>query len=255
MVGGWVLTDWPATGWQVRSVAQDLRVAVFHTMPDLAPELDAQVARLWASTQKRLGNTLFNGQVFSADEITPHLVRGHWTEYRRVVAQMEQPDLFGVLGLRPTALAGTLLCADGVVFGRRPVDALYQPGLWQLPPAGSIDPRVLREDGTVDLLDQLFTELDEELGLERSTISASRLLCLVEHAGSHVLDLGVRLDTELTQADIRAAHAAGGNSEYPELLVVPQRQLAAMVSSMQGSLTPQALAFLAYANLDASLDA
>ena len=36
---------------------------------------------------------MFNGLVFSADTITPRLISGHLTEYRRVVAQMELPEL------------------------------------------------------------------------------------------------------------------------------------------------------------------
>ena len=71
--------------------------------------------------------------------ITPRLISGHLTEYRRVVAQMELPGLFAELGVRSFAVCGVLHCAGGVVVGRRHRAAIYQAGMWQLPPAGSVD--------------------------------------------------------------------------------------------------------------------
>ena len=95
----------------------------------------------------------------------PRLVTGHLTEYRRVVAQMERPELFAELGVRSFAVCGVLRCAGGVVVGRRHRAANYQAGMWQLAPAGSVDAGAVGEDGAVDLRRQLFGELREELGL------------------------------------------------------------------------------------------
>jgi hypothetical protein len=218
-------------------------------MPELPTAVDAEVERLWSSARTRSGGALFNGRVFTTDEIAPSLLSGHWTEYRRVVAQMERPALFDTLGLRPTAAGGLLLCADGVVFGRRPHDAVYQAGLWQLTPAGSLDPGSARTDGTIDARAALFTELREEMGLDRSAIDTARVLCLAEHPGSHVLDLGIELRTTLDEAAVRAAHAARANTEYSELLVVPLAELDSAIEDFAGAVTPQALAFLVAAGL------
>ena len=133
---------------------------------------------------------------------------------------------------------------DGVVFGRRPASAVYQPGLWQLPPAGSVDDDAARADGTVDVQAAVLNELREELGLAADAVRLSPPLALVEHADSHVLDLGIALETALGADAIRAAHAAAGDAEYAELEVVAVAQLPAFLAKVTGYLVPQSQVFL-----------
>jgi hypothetical protein len=204
--------------------------------------LSAIVDDVWSGEQHRLGGVLFNGAVFSADVITPRLICGHWTEFRRVVAQMRRPELHPKLGIRPMAVGGVIMGSDGVVFGRRPPRAIYQQGEWQLPPAGSIDSGAARADGAVDVAAMLLTELAEEMGLEAGEVSTPRPLGIVEHAGSHVLDFGMALHTRLSAEQIRSIHAARGNQEYGELAMVPQSELAAFLA--QPDVTLQARRFL-----------
>lgn len=236
--------DWTPAKWRVHEVAADVRFRVVRPMPPLPPALDAEVERLWDAAQRRLAGRLFNGRVFSADVITPHLVCGHWTEFRRVVAQMDRPDLHALLGLRSLAVGGVVICPEGVLFGRRPADAVYQAGEWQLPPAGSVDASAAGPEGSVDVLRQFFAELREELGLEPDAVGPPQLLCLVEHPGSRVLDLGVAVHTELSAAAIRAAHAAHGNGEYRTLVVIPEAELPDFLSRSDGALNGQAKEFL-----------
>ena len=230
--------------WEVHEVAADVRFRVVRPMPPLPPALDAEVERLWSAARRRVSARLFNGRVFSADVITPDLVCGHWTEFRRIVAQMDRHDLFPVLGLRSLAVGGVVICPDGVVFGRRPVDAVYQAGEWQLPPAGSVDSSAAGPEGNVDVRRQFLSELREELGLDADAVGEPRLLCLVEHPGSRVLDLGIAVSTDLSAAAIRAAHAARGNAEYGALEVVPPVELPAFLDRAAGALNGQARALL-----------
>ena len=146
--------------------------------------------------------------------------------------------------MRSLAVNGLVHGPDGVVFGQRPAGAVYQPGQWQLPPAGSVDDGAARPDGTVDVLAALFAELHEELGLPPDAVDQPLPLALVEHAGSHVLDLGIALRTALTAAQIRAAHAAWGNAEYAALEVVAMADLPGFLVRVAGHLTPQAPVFL-----------
>jgi hypothetical protein len=234
-------------GWRVHEVDAGVRFRVVRPMPPLPPALDAEVERLWRVVQAEMEGRLFNGRVFSADVITRHLVCGHWTEFRRVVAQMRRPDLFPVLGVRSLAVGGVIVGPDGVVFGRRPAGAVYQAGEWQLPPAGSVDASAAGPEGAVEVLRQFFGELREELGLDAGAVSAPRLLCIVEHPGSRVLDVGVAVTTGLSAAAIRAAHAAGGNGEYGALEVVPVAGLPAFLARAGGALNGQAEVFLARA--------
>jgi hypothetical protein len=235
-------------GWPVYDIAADVRLLVVSGMPALAPPLEAEIDFLWAAAQRRMRNRLFNGRVFSADTIEPHRITGHWTEFRRIVAQMDRPELYDALRVRPLAVGGVIVGPDGVVLGRRPVGAIYQAGEWQLAPAGSIDPGAARDDGAVDYVGQVLTEMREELGLPAGAVRDARALAIVEHAegglGSHVADLGVALDTDLHAPAILAAHAAHGDGEYDPLLVVPLDGLAAFVAAHRDSLNRQAPVFL-----------
>ncbi len=248
-IAGWRQKGADMTGWTVHAVTQGLALRITRDMPALTPALEAEVSALWAAAQARMGGRLFNGRVFSADAITPDLVTGHWTEFRRIVAQMDRPALHAALGVRPLAKGGLILGPDGIVFGRRPVGAVYQGGQWQLPPAGSIDPGAARAEGRVDALHQVLTELHEELGLPAAAVGDPRFLCIVEHPGSHVLDLGILLRTGLDAAAIHAAHARGGNGEYDPLRIVPLAGLPEFLARAGDALTGQTRFFLAEAGL------
>lgn len=235
--------------WTVHPIEPDVRVRVTRPMAPLPAALEAEIDRLWAGVQARTGNALFNGRVFSADVITPRLICGHWTEFRRIVAQMNRNELHALLNIRPLAVGGVIHGPDGVVFGRRPGRAVYQAGEWQLPPAGSVDRSAERDEGAVDIVGQVLAELGEEVGLDREAIGTIRPLCIVEHAkhgvGSHVLDLGIGLATGLSAAEIQAAHAARGNGEYaPPLTVVPRAGLARFVAEAGPLVNIQAPVFL-----------
>jgi len=237
----------------VHELAPDVRARIVRPMPALPPALDAIVERLWQQAAARMARgqagRLFNGRVFSADAITATLITGHLTEYRRVVAQYEQPALFAELGLRPLAVCGVLRCAGGVVFGRRHVDAIYQAGMWQLPPAGSVDASSVGSDGGVDLGHQIGVELQEELGLPPEAIAPPRPLCLVEHPGTHVSDLGLALVTPKTGGAVLAAHRLSGNSEYDPLRIVSLTELPDFVARLGDTLVGSAALFLRSAGL------
>lgn len=241
------------TAVRVHELAADFRVAAVRPMPPLPPSLEAEIDRLWAAAQDFTGGRLFNGRIFCADVITPRLICGHWSEYRRVVAQMARHDLWPVLGQRSLAVGGVVRCADGVVFGRRPARAIYQPGEWQLPPAGTVDGSAGRAEGRVDVMAMLLTELQEELGLSPAEVHSPRPLCLVEHCadgvGSHVLDLGIALDTPLDAAGLRARHRAGGDEEYAALEVVPVAGLPGFLAREAATMNVQAPIFLRRAGL------
>lgn len=128
--------------------------------------------------------------------------------------------------------------------GRRHRAANYQAGMWQLAPAGSVDAGAVAADGTVDLLGQLLVELQEELGLPPGAVCEPRVLCIVEHPGSHVSDLGVALASRWDAAAILAAHRDGGNAEYERLAVVPKAELTVFLAATGGVLVPSAREFL-----------
>ena len=243
----------PPCQFRVHDLTTDFQVRVVRPMPVLSRELDSEVEQLWQPAASRVAaggaGGLFNGRVFSADSITPRLITGHLTEFRRIVAQMEQPALFKTLRLRPLAVCGVVYCADGVVIARRHASAVYQPGMWQLPPAGSVDGHAVDADGTVALTRQLLDELREELGLATTDVDAPRPLCIVEHAGSHVSDFGMALRCRLDGPAILAAHAERGNQEYQTVCILRREELARFVADTGAFMVPPAPVFLRRAGL------
>jgi hypothetical protein len=240
-------------GFVVHELDPALQVRVARAMPDLDASLDAVVEDLWRKAAQRVAaggaGVLFNGHVFTADRITATEITGHVTEFRRIVAQMEWPELFGVLGLRPLAVCGVLRCADGVPFGRRHSAAIYQPGMWQLPPAGSVDATAIAVDGSVNLAAQVVSELTEELGIRPDQVGPPRPLCVIEHPASHVSDVGIALTVALSAAQVLQAHRTDGNREYDPLVVVPFADVADFVGDVGELLVPPAYEFLIRAGL------
>jgi hypothetical protein len=240
-------------GFVVHDLMPGLRVQVTRPMPELPPAFESEVERLWRTACARVAaggaGALFNGLVFSADAIAPDAITGHLTEFRRIVAQMERSELYEGLAVRPLAVCGVLRCADGVVLGRRHAGAIYQADMWQLPPAGSVDAHAVGANGNVALDRQLLAELGEELGLTPHDVAAPVPLCVVEHPGSHVSDLGMALCSRLDGAAIRAAHAARGNGEYPTLRIVAIEDLSGFLDEAGDAVVPPAPVFLARAGL------
>ena len=225
-------------GWLVHPLAAGITAMVVEKPPPLTPALIAEIEAHWLAAQAASGGALFNGTVFSVDMITGACLSGHMTEYRRVLAQFRDPGLFDILKLRPLAVCGVLVSPDGVVLGRRHGGAVYQSGMWQTPPAGNVDGRAVRPDGEIDFLGQLFAELREEIGLSRDTITATRPLALVEHAQTHVLDLGFELSTRLGAGAIIAAHAGAGNDEYERLRLVAVADLPGFLARVGPEMVP-----------------
>jgi hypothetical protein len=239
--------------WIVHPVNPDVEVRISGEMPALSPALEARVEAIWTRAAARVAASgagrLFNGRIFSIDTITPDRIAGHLTEYRRMVAQTEDHALFAELGVRSLAACGVLRCPAGIVIGRRRPGVVYQPGMWQLCPAGSVDAGARRPDGTMDYRAQLLTELREELGLDPPLAAEVTPLCVVEHPGSHVSDFGIAVSTMLDAGAILEAHRTRGNGEYDALRIVPVLDLPAFISWAGTSLVPPAPLFLARAGL------
>jgi hypothetical protein len=230
--------------WTVHEVDPALQVAVQRGLPLLAPSLEREIERLWEAARGRLGAALFNGRVFSADWITPHRVAGHFTEFRRIVAQVARPELFAELGLRPLAVNGVIRLRDGILIGRRSLRTAYQAGKWQLPPAGSVDPGAADREGKIDLATQLLKELGEEVGITADRSALGAPICIVEHPGSHVLDIGIPVDVPLDGTAALALHARLGDGEYDPVRVIAEPECSAFLAGLGVDVVPPAWIFL-----------
>ncbi len=227
----------PEAGWHGTALRADVALVAEGVMAELPPDLEPAVASVWAVERARRPG-LFNGRVFCADRIAPDRIAGHWTEYRRVLAQMRQPDLFDRLRIRALAVNGLIECADGLILGRRQAGAVYLPGYWQAPPAGNVEAR--NGSAATDLTSQLLAELDEELGLQPAEVEDIRAVVAIEHADTHVVDVGFLLRTGLSFAAIEARRTLAGNDEYDALRVVAPDDVARTLAGTEPMLLPSA---------------
>ncbi|MFC7477075.1 NUDIX hydrolase [Dankookia sp. GCM10030260] len=210
--------------------------------------LEPAIAAAWAAAQGRAGGRLFDGRVFSVSELAPDRIAGQLVAYRLVVAAYADPGLAAALRLRPLSVCGVLRMPDGILFGRRQRGATYEAGLWQTPPAGSVDAGAV-VGNRVDVVGQLRAELAEEVGLDWGRITGCRAVTLVEHAATGVHDLAFLLDTPAGFAEVAARHAATGCGEYTELRAVPEAALAGFIAAAAGRMVPAAPLFLRAAGL------
>jgi hypothetical protein len=232
----------------VRPVAPDIAVELLPGTIWVPPALEPAIEAAWAAAQARAGGRLFNGRVFSVSALSANRIAGQLVEYRLAVAGFADPALAAALGVRPLSVCGVLRMRDGILFGRRQLGATYEAGLWQTPPAGSVDAGAVR-GGQVDAVGQIRTELAEEIGLEWGRILACRAITLVVHAASGVHDLAFLLETDATFSEVATCQAAAGCAEYVELRAVPEAALAGFLAVEGGRMVPAAPLFLRAAGL------
>ncbi|WP_215746635.1 hypothetical protein [Gluconobacter sp. P1C6_b] len=211
--------------WPVTPLNPDLVVRVGRSMPALSPEIEARVMSHWDAALAEYPN-LYNGRVFCADVIGPDIINGHWSEYRRVLAQMREPDLYGPQMLRPLAVVGLLRTRDGIVIGQRSEHSIYLPGYWQGAPAGNVESR--EGEAEINLAAQLLAECHEELGLTDTDCQVGACLLACEHPQTHIVDVGMDIAITVDFETLQERCHRLGNAEYQALrLIQPDTQLPA----------------------------
>jgi hypothetical protein len=193
--------------------------------PKLPASLENEVEEIWCTEKVKRGAKLFNGTLFSVQQIYGATVSGRFVEYRRFLAQLRRPDFFGELQIRPLAVTGLLQNAEGIFFGHRNSGMAQQANCWELVPAGGIDASTLTESGEVQPAEQILHELKEEVGLDRSAVARPRLVAFCEEPEHRVFDLVWELETELDSSAVKSAHSVLGNPEHVEIVCVPWSKL------------------------------
>jgi hypothetical protein len=201
---------------------------------DLARDVDA------AWNEIRRSNPLAeDGRIFSITALSSDRIEGRFVPYRWRAAQVARPDLARRLPVRPLAVSGLLLCSDGVVLGRR-ARHVGQPGLWELVPSGGIS------RGPPDWRDAIFTELSEEIGLHPRDVASVHPFCLIEDEKDAVVDIGIRIETPLTGAEIVGRHQALPVKEYAEIAASALGEAVAWLESRAPAVVPTSLALLRF---------
>lgn len=174
----------------------------------------------WNDEIKRRGQHLFNGKILTAVRLHEQGMTCAIAEYRHLIAQMRHPELYAQLSIRPVAVSGLLACADGIVIGKRHDAMTQEAGLWELVPSGGIDANQPLDVHAVDFKTALLNELAEEIGMDADSIVTCQPFCLVEDEITHVIDIGVYLESSLSFAEIMQYHSSVLMKEYNEIQVI-----------------------------------
>ncbi len=180
-------------------------------------DINKKIEYIW-NLKKRENPNLFNGRVFTVTNLSDIKITGFWTEYKFIVAQMKNHQFYQELNLQPLAITGLIRCPEGFILGKRNNHAIYMSNYWQTCPAGSIESR--NQDNNINLIDQLFAELQEELGLDKTYFQQPILINATTHPETHIIDLGFSLKTNLSFENIRHHWIDKGNTEYDELICI-----------------------------------
>src|SRR6267143_3944078 len=133
------------------------------------PSVARKVDKIWADACARHGTSLTDGKLFSlaheVGAVPDRALVGRFVRYRYSLAQRLDTTLRDVLQVRPLAVTAAVFCLDGLVVGKRPEFVPVDGGLWEIVPAGGLEPDCLLPGGRVDPVIQLEKELREELGI------------------------------------------------------------------------------------------
>ena len=211
-------------------LAQDYNIVLgdpWVVPPSIVPRVD----EIWELERERRGIHLTNGQIYTLAEFQPDHILINPSEYKYVLAQRRASNLQREgLNIRPLAVTGILICADGLVLGRRGSAVTDDVGLWEPAPAGGLsmpDPKV-----------QVLDELEEELGISKSEVESVQVCGLVEDVESRVFDIVFRLETSATSQEVRVAYTSRGSDEYADLAIVEFSKVPAFLHDHRNDLLP-----------------
>jgi hypothetical protein len=212
-------------------------VVIPEPAPALRPSLEREVEAIWRAESSKRGPSLFNGPLFSLEQISAETVTGRFIEYRLFLAQLRRPELFVELKVQPLGVTGLLQNTEGLFFGYRSGAVAQQSNRWELIPAGGIDRGTLTEAGQIYPVEQLLAELKEEVGIDRAAIGSPLLVCFCEDSDQHVFDLLWQLETRLDTASILHSHASLGQVEHTKITCVPWKNLESFLTDDSQSVT------------------
>jgi 8-oxo-dGTP pyrophosphatase MutT (NUDIX family) len=209
-----------------REHARSLRVLIDRRPARVDAETARRTEEVWAR-KARENPRLFGGGVLSVEslDLARGIVRARADEYKRLVVRPEVET--GVCQLSASAV---LLAPDGrgresVLLGKRGAGTRMYPGLWQVCPAGGVEPPGDGRDELThaDLAAEVAREMREEAGIELGE-ERPRALWIVRDVGASSCDIVLRVGLERA---VPAHPQRGALWEHDELRWVALAELGA----------------------------
>jgi hypothetical protein len=214
--------------------------------PALHPSLEQEIEAIWQTERDCRGPTLFDGPIFSLEQISPQAISGRFIGYRLFIAQERRPNLFCELRVQPLAVTGVLRNPDGLFLGYRNSAVAVQPNCWELIPSGGVDRGTLTHDSQLCPAQQLLAELREEVGIASGAVAPPKLLCFTEDPLRHIFELIWELETPLDRDAVLRCHSALAHPEHSKIRFVPWIDLEGLLGHEGDAVLPATRDLLEY---------
>jgi len=184
----------------------------------IPPAIQKKVDEIWEQHVRASHGKAFNGQVFCVNKFTDQLITGDFVEYKYLIAQLNEPELFDHLQIISLAVTGLLHWKSEVLLGLRNKHVAQNKNQWELAPAGGVDSSALSPNGTIDLFQALNDEALEEIELDLNDCPQRPVPRLVIHDPSeHVIDIVLFMELDFDEMGIKDKTADYANDEYDQL--------------------------------------
>lgn len=227
-------------------ITPNCRLELVNVDKSLTPEAIKVADQIWKN-ELAANPKLFNGSQLSVEEIEPSVIRCRVVEYRFVLAQLRQPELFREFDVRPLALTVVLETENSIVFGKRSKEVSQSPGFWEPAPSGGIE-LTNNNSGADSIKAQALRELREELGVEPRHLDLLMPIAVHEDPGSHVADICVLARTNISAQTLLTIFNKLSGWEYETITMVPVAQLQQFAAQNHGRLVAPTLPFLRECN-------
>jgi hypothetical protein len=207
-----------------RSFAPDLRINIIQE--DLVIPLAERdkAEQIWQTATQNDQNMLFNGQLFSVQDVTQKSITVRPTEFKYFHAQVNDPDatMSNALWVHPLACSGVVTCEDGIIFAQRSTQVTLDRGLWELAPSGTFDNSCVVDGTYLSPTVLIQTEMREELGIPNNRIIAQTLKGGITNHETGALDLVIGIELDAGRSDIENYFSNRLCDEYMRVRVVPK---------------------------------
>ena len=199
-------------------------------------DLKSRVDELWQAALSFYDSRLFNGQIFSAKQITENEIIGTFVEYKYLMAQHLDPRLKTQLNIRPVSVLGFLTCPEGVLFGKRQNWVATRPNEWGFLPSEYLGADTFSHDGKIDYVKAFLVALKNELNIEAHFLTDLQHSFLIEEksVSENHYSLVMQADIALSSFAIKKAHLEAPHDEYELIKAIPNEQLEAFLNEKSG---------------------
>ncbi len=213
-----------------------LEVVSCNQFEHLSEQKSRLIDTIWEKEQRRKGGRLFNGLILSAKEFSSKKLIGTFVPYKYFLAQACDPSLKPDLKILPVSLSALTISDHSLILAKRSSWVTQYPDCYELAPSGGVTEHPF-ERGSIDLKMQLYEELNEEVGIERSLVKKVQFSTLIRDHEADAIEL-------IADIEAKPYSMQSSTGEYAQIMTLPLSEVASFVAAHRTEFVPLSLAIL-----------